>query len=251
MNEDFLDLTLQDLIQQSRALNVPLNKGLYTTFGSQRNVSPFESLLIGTGLKKDPRPTPAQKMAAMQAQWQDIYRAGTKQQEAEELKASQRRALEEQKAAADEIKADEKAAKANQTAFEQYSAIKAIEPETLYNLLKVGQRAEAEGLPFEMYRQRLAGEEATRQTTAQLAATYPFLSAVGREATGRALAASERFLRTKEQMPSAVQNIMASKQGQQLQAQAGEADLMRAVAAQQQAAKQFAGTFAGKYISAG
>jgi hypothetical protein len=52
-------------------------------------------------------------------------------------------------------------------------------------------------------------------------------------------------------MPTTAQEIMASKQQQQLAAQAGEADLMRAVAAQQQAAKQFAGSFAGKYISAG
>jgi len=125
------------------------------------------------------------------------------------------------------------------------------DPQKVYELGKVQQQLEREGLDFDVYRQRLAGDEATRQTTRQLAAAYPYLSAAGREATGRALAASERFLRTKEQMPSKIQDIMASKQQQQLAAQAGEADLMRAVAAQQQAAKQFAGTFAGKYISAG
>ena len=125
------------------------------------------------------------------------------------------------------------------------------DPQKVYEIGQVRQKLEEESLPFDVYRQRLAGDEATRQTTRQLAAAYPYLSAAGREATGRALAASERFLRTKEQMPSNVQNIMASKQQQMLSAQAGEADLMRAVAAQQQAAKQFAGTFAGKYISAG
>lgn len=121
----------------------------------------------------------------------------------------------------------------------------------VYELGQVQQQLERENLPFDIYRQRLAGDEATRQSTRQLAAAYPYLSAAGREATQRALEASERFLRTKEQMPSKIQDIMASKQQQQLAAQAGEADLMRAVAAQQQAAKQFAGTFAGKYISAG
>ena len=126
-----------------------------------------------------------------------------------------------------------------------------LDPQKVYELGQVQQQLEREGLPFDIYRQRLAGEEATRQTTQQLAAAYPYLSAAGREATGRALAASERYLRTKQQMPTTAQEIMASKQQQQLAAQAGEADLMRAVAAQQQAAKQFAGSFAGKYISAG
>jgi hypothetical protein len=77
----------------------------------------------------------------------------------------------------------------------------------------------------------------------------PYLDEAGRRATGRALAASERFLTTKEQMPSAVQNIMASKQSQQYLAQKGEADLMTAVAKQAEAAKKFAGTYAGKFVS--
>jgi DNA polymerase III gamma/tau subunit len=244
MNEDFLDLTTQDLIQQSLAAGVPINKGLMTGFGSQRNVNPFESLLIGMGIKKDPRPTKSQKLAAVQSQWQDLLKANAQKREQAEFKAAQQEVAAEQKA-------EEKAAKANQSAFEQYSALKALEPETVYKLGQVQQRLEAEGLPFDLYRQRLAGEEAARQTTAQLAATMPFLSAAGREATGRALAASERFLRTKEQMPTSVQNIMASKQSQMQSAQAGEAALMQAVAAQQQAAKDFAGKFAGQYIQVG
>ena len=126
-----------------------------------------------------------------------------------------------------------------------------FDPQKTLEVIRGTKEIEQEYLPYEIMRQRLAGDEATRQTTQQLAATYPYLSAAGREQTGRALAASERYLRTKEQMPSKIQDIMASKQQQQLAAQAGEADLMRAVAAQQQAAKQFAGTFAGKYISAG
>jgi hypothetical protein len=244
MNEDFLDLTTQDLILQSLANKVPINKGLMTGFGSQRNVSPFESLLIGMGIKKDPRPTAAQRLSAVQSQWQDVLKATTKKSEADKIKAAQQQAIEEKKA-------EEKAEKANQTSLATYQFLKGLEPEQLYEVGKVTQRLEAEALPFEMYRQRLAGDEATRQTTAQLAATMPFLSAAGREATGRALAASERFLRTKEQAPSAVQNIMASKQSQMQSAQAGEAAMMQAVAAQQQAAKDFAGRFAGQYIQVG
>jgi hypothetical protein len=55
-------------------------------------------------------------------------------------------------------------------------------------------------------------------------------------------------LATKEQMPSNVQAIMASKQNQMLQAATGEAERQRATAAQQDAAKRFAGSFAGQYI---
>ena len=85
----------------------------------------------------------------------------------------------------------------------------------------------------------------------QIRQLVPAAQAVFSQNLAQNLAASKEFRAFKEQMPSSVQDIMASKQQQQLAAQAGEADLMRAVAAQQQAAKQFAGTFAGKFVSAG
>lgn len=85
-----------------------------------------------------------------------------------------------------------------------------------------------------------------RQTLSDL---YPFMSAAGAEATARNLAASQAYRRFAEGLPSNVQNIAASKQGQIQSAQAGEADLMRAVASQQQAAKDFAGRYAGQYVS--
>ena len=125
------------------------------------------------------------------------------------------------------------------------------DPEKIYEIGRVRQRLEQEGLPFEIMRQRLAGDEATRQSVRQLEAAFPLLDEAGRRATGRALAASERFMRQKQQMPTTIQDIMASKQNQMTQAQAGEAALMNAVANQQAAAKQFAGRYAGKFVSAG
>jgi len=126
-----------------------------------------------------------------------------------------------------------------------------LDPKKVREFYEIDRESRYANLPLNILERRIAGQESLRQVQEQLAATMPYLDEVGRRATGRALAASERFLTTKEQMPSAVQNIMASKQNQMLSAQAGEADLMRAVAAQQQAAKQFAGSYAGKFVSAG
>jgi hypothetical protein len=105
--------------------------------------------------------------------------------------------------------------------------------------------------PFDFAQQQQAAELSSWLTGKQLSQLYPFLSAAGAESTARNLAASQAYRRFAEQLPSNVQNIMASKQAQMQSAQAGEADLMRATAAQQQAAKDFAGRFAGQYIQVG
>lgn len=102
--------------------------------------------------------------------------------------------------------------------------------------------------PIRMAEMEQAAQLSSRLTREQLASLYPYLSAAGAESTARNLAASKSFLATKEQMPSSVQAIMASKQGQMLQAASGEAERQRATAAQQEAAKRFAGSFAGQYI---
>jgi hypothetical protein len=102
--------------------------------------------------------------------------------------------------------------------------------------------------PTRMAEMEQAAQLSSRLTREQLASLYPYLSAAGAESTARNLAASKSFLATKEQMPSSVQAIMASKQGQMLQAASGEAERQRATAAQQEAAKRFAGSFAGQYI---
>jgi len=88
--------------------------------------------------------------------------------------------------------------------------------------------------------QQLSGE--------QLKQLYPFLSAAGAEGAARQYAISKGFAAFKEGLPSNIQNIMASKQGQMQAAAVGEAERQRATAAQQEAAKRFAGSFAGQYI---
>lgn len=95
------------------------------------------------------------------------------------------------------------------------------------------------------------GNIATRQQLQQISQLYPFLSAAGREATARQLAASQAYRAFAEQLPSSVQNIMASKQSQMQSAQAGEAALQQATADQLRAAKESQGRFAGQYVQFG
>lgn len=156
----------------------------------------------------------------------------------------------ELKAAENQQKADELVAKNDARAKAIYDA-SSFDPDKLKAVLDVERSARLDDLPLNALERRLAGQEALRQTKEQLAATMPYLSQAAREAAGINLAASERFLRTKQQMPDNVQRIMASKQGQMTQAQAGEAALMTAVAKQAEAAKKFAGSYAGKFVSAG
>jgi hypothetical protein len=104
--------------------------------------------------------------------------------------------------------------------------------------------------------QRLAEIEAAANVSAnlserQLRQLYPYLSAAGAEATARSLAASQAYRAFTEQLPSNVQNIMASKQAQATSAAGAEADRQRATAAQQDAANRYPGRFAGQYIQVG
>lgn len=103
--------------------------------------------------------------------------------------------------------------------------------------------------PVKMSEMEQAAQLSSRLTREQLATLYPYLSAAGAESTARNLAASEAFRAFKEQMPSSVQDIMASKQAQMTSAASAEAQRQMATAAQQDAAKRFAGSFAGKYVS--
>jgi hypothetical protein len=104
--------------------------------------------------------------------------------------------------------------------------------------------------------QRLAEMEAAANVSAslserQLRQLYPYLSAAGAEATARSLAASQAYRAFAEQLPSNVQNIMASKQAQATSAAGAEAERQRATAAQQDAASRYPGRFAGQYIQVG
>ena len=228
MNEEFGGLNEANLIPLLLKSGIQPSSGLLLGYKSQRNANPMQSLMQTFGFAEKTEPSLEERLSEISRGFQQ-YQAvlDNKKQEDSDKRAAENKEL-----------------------VELYKSA-GFDPQKTLEVIRGTKEIEQEYLPYEIMRQRIAGDEATRQTTQQLAAVYPYLSAAGREQTGRALAASERYLRTKEQMPSKIQDIMASKQQQQLSAQAGEADLMRAVAAQQQAAKQFAGTFAGKYISAG
>ena len=101
-------------------------------------------------------------------------------------------------------------------------------------------------IPLNVYEQRVMGDVAGEQAINQARQLYPLLSAAGRESAERGLDVRERFRAFAEGLPSNIQSILASKQAQKQSAQSGEADLMRAVAAQQQAATQ-AGSIAPYY----
>lgn len=130
--------------------------------------------------------------------------------------------------------------------FDTGSAIPSIDPKTkeildIYRAMSPERIKEYEAM----------GNIATRQQLQQLSQLYPFLSAAGREQTARSLAASQAYRAFAEQLPSNVQNIMASKQQQMLAAQQGEAALQYATADQLRAAKESQGRFAGQYIQFG
>jgi hypothetical protein len=103
--------------------------------------------------------------------------------------------------------------------------------------------------PLERQRRIEETQLAAELTRQQMADLMPYLSAAGYEATARSLAASKSFGAFKEQLPSNVQNIMASKQAQATSAASAEAARQTATAQQQLAAKDFAGKFAGQYFS--
>ena len=205
-------------------------RGVFPEAPTPRDTSPLAWLRQNLGFEKKP----------------DSNELVTKLLSAQELiKADDKRIAKESESESDRL-----TAKTNAQNAELYK-LSGLDPDKVRQIYDIDRSARLADLPVNMLERRLAGQEALRQTQEQLAATMPYLDEAGRRATGRALAASERFLTTKEQMPSAVQNIMASKQAQMYAAQKGEADLMTAVAKQAEAAKKFAGTYAGKFVSAG
>jgi hypothetical protein len=105
--------------------------------------------------------------------------------------------------------------------------------------------------PIYLEKMKAAAELQAQISQRQLYESYPLLSAAARENREGNLAASKAYRAFAEGIPSNVQNIMASKQAQATSAAAGEAERARAVAAQQDAAKNYAGRFAGQYIQVG
>lgn len=136
---------------------------------------------------------------------------------------------------------------ASKSAGPAYDTSKPVPSESLLETLTKFRQST---LPIDLYQQEQQARIASQLTREQLASLYPYLSAAGAESTARNLAASQQFRAFKEQMPSSVQDIMASKQSQMASAASAEAQRQIATATQQDAAKRFAGSFAGKYIQA-
>ena len=110
---------------------------------------------------------------------------------------------------------------------------------------------ESELTPTVLTRAKAFADLQSELSAKQLAQLYPYLTAARSRATAEDLAASQAYRRFAEQLPSNVQNIMASKQQQIQSAQAGEAALQQATADQLRAAKESQGRFAGQYVQFG
>ena len=121
----------------------------------------------------------------------------------------------------------------------------------ILNTAQAIQAFEEARYPFELQKYRQMSDIAAQQQLKQAYQMYPLLSQAGRETTERNLAASRAFLATKEQMPSNVQKISESKQGQAASAAFSEAERLKAIAAQQDAANRYGGRFAGQFVQVG
>jgi len=103
--------------------------------------------------------------------------------------------------------------------------------------------------PMALDQAKKAAELQAYLSDQQIRQFIPAAQAVSAYNLAQNLAASKEFLATKEQMPSSVQNIMASKQAQMASAAGAEAQRQYATADQARAARDFGGIrFAGKYI---
>ena len=110
----------------------------------------------------------------------------------------------------------------------------------------------AKGLAPLQRQQAIDSAQLQQQINQQgFADAYPWVNQAAEAATARNLAASQTYRTFAEGLPSNVQNIMASKQAQIASAAGAEADRARAIAAQTQAAKDFAGRYTGQTFSVG
>lgn len=160
------------------------------------------------------------------------YRRGLRSLKESQTAAEKKRLREEE----ERLRAQQQADKA-----QQRSQYKLDEAEGLERLLETQERIAASERAGELERIRVAGEEGTRQSIAQLEALYPYLSRAGKEAILQNLDASARFKAFKETLPSSVQALMESKQKQQQLASDAFYREAMAAAGQQQAASGFAG----------
>ena len=83
------------------------------------------------------------------------------------------------------------------------------------------------------------------------ASAYPWIAQASETTAARTLRDSKFWREFVERQPTTLQNIAASKQAQMTSAAGAFSDPARAIAAQTQAAKDFAGRYSGKYVSVG
>ena len=119
----------------------------------------------------------------------------------------------------------------------------AYETESYLNTIKELQQALGQQ-NLELLREQ--GRVTTQENLRQAAAMFPILDLAGQRGTERALSASQRYRAFKEQLPSSVQAIMASKQAQQESASNAFLKEAMAAAQQQQAATGFASLGTGR-----
>lgn len=103
--------------------------------------------------------------------------------------------------------------------------------------------------PMALDQARKAAELQAYLSDQQIRQLIPAAQAISSYNLAQNLAASKDFASFMKRPEAEGQNIMSSKQGQMFSAASGEATRAQAMAAQQDAAKRFAGSFAGKYIS--
>ena len=119
----------------------------------------------------------------------------------------------------------------------------AYETDQLFKLIKdLNKETGQQNLDLIREQGRVTTQENLRQATAML----PILDIAGQRGTERALSASQRFKAFKEQLPSSVQAIMASKQAHQESASSAFLKEAMAAAQQQQAATGFASLGTGR-----
>lgn len=104
--------------------------------------------------------------------------------------------------------------------------------------------------PIRMQEQAQAAQLSQQLTEQQLASLYPYLSQAARESTERNLRASQQYRAFTELLPSSMQAIAASQQGQATQAAGAQADLMNALSNLKGASRGFRG-YRGQNFSFG
>jgi hypothetical protein len=105
--------------------------------------------------------------------------------------------------------------------------------------------------PYQVKLMQDAARIQQQQNEQGFASAYPWIAQAAETTAARNLRDSISWREAVERQPTTLQNIAASKQAQMTSAAGAFSDTARAIAAQTQAAKDFAGRYSGKYVSVG